>query len=169
MYDVDDDGRIGPRDFARILENLRYLHGLDDGSEDHRRLEESYRRRWEGIRRSADVDDDGEVSLGEWLAYWDTVLADDERYEAEVARLTEDFLALFDTDEDGSIEADEFCNFYGAFGMSAAQARQIFMDLDDDGDGAIDRGELVAMSHQFYRSDDPNAAGNRLFGPLDEE
>ena len=166
MYDVDDDGHIGPRDFARILENLRILHGLAESSEDYRELEAGYRRRWEGIRRAADADHDGEVSLDEWLDYWDGVLSDEDRYEEEVQELTERLFSLFDTDGDGSIQADEFCNFYGAYGMSAAQARQIFMDLDADGDSRIARAELLEMSDQFYRSNDPGAAGNRLFGPL---
>ncbi len=27
--------------------------------------------------------------------------------------------------------------------------------------------ELMEMAHEFYRGDDPDAPGNRLFGPTD--
>ena len=52
-------------------------------------------------------------------------------------------------------------------GLRSTQARQVFLDLDVDGDGSVTRDELMAMAHEFYRSDDPHAPGNRLFGALD--
>lgn len=168
VYDVNDDGAIAPQDFERVLENLRILHGLADGAPQVARLRDAYVARWEAMRATADADRDGGVSLDEWLAYWDDVLSDDDRYEAEVASLVSRLYALFDTDESGVIEADEFCNFYGAYGLSAALSRQVFMDLDADGDGSISRDELHDMAHQFYTSDDPDAPGNRLYGPLDD-
>ncbi len=167
VYDVNDDGAIGVVDFERVLENLRYLHRLDADAPHLTGLRSAYVKRWEAVRQSADTDHDGAVDLTEWLAYWDGVLSDEDRYETEVTALVDRLYVLFDTDEDGVIEADEFANFYGAYGLSAALSRQVFMDLDVDGDGAISRAELTEMAHQFYRSDDPDAPGNRLYGPLE--
>ncbi len=168
VYDIDDNGRIGPLDFERVVENVRILHGLPDSSPGHRALRQSYLNRWEALRRSADADDDGGVDLSEWLEYWAGVLRDERRYETEVATVASRLLELFDTDEDGVLGADEFCDFYGIFGQSAALARRIFMELDANGDGAISRAELLEMAHQFYRSDDPQAPGNQFYGPFDE-
>lgn len=165
VYDVDDDGVIRPRDFERVVENVRTLHGLRDGSPGHERLREGYLRQWEALRASADADDDGGVDLDEWLAYFAGVIADDERYGAEVESVTDGLFEIFDTDEDGVIGPDEFCDFYGVFGLSAALARRVFVALDDDADGAISRRELSGISHEFYRGDDPDAAANALFGP----
>lgn len=165
VYDIDDDGRIGLPDFRRVLENVRILHGHPTDSRQHQELEEVFQRRWEALRDSADLDDDEGVDLEEWLAYWDGVLADEERYEREVSALVGRLVETFDTDEDGVLGADEFCDFYGIYGLASALARQVFLDLDLDGDGAVSRDELVEMAHQFYRSEDPDAPGNRLFGP----
>ncbi len=167
VYDIDDDGVIGSRDFERVLENLRILHGLSGQSLDFHALRAGFLQRWAGLCNAADQDSDGQVDLSEWLQYWDGVLADDIRYDSEVTTLAYRLIDLFDTDESGAIGANEFCDFFGAYGLSAALAREIFLDIDVNGDGQISRAELQAMAHEFYRSDDPDAPGNRLFGPLE--
>lgn len=168
VYDIDDDGHIGPADFERVVENVRMLHGLKDGSAAHQRLRDGYAGRWRDLRAVADADDDGAVDLEEWLAYWSSVLGSDEHFQREVGVLESRFFEIFDIDEDGYIGPDEFCNFFSCYGFSAAQARQVFMDLDANGDGQVTHDELMEMAMEFYRGDDPQAPGNKLFGPLDE-
>ena len=167
VYDVDDDGRIARPDFERVAENVRALYGADERSSAHRLIREGFLRGWEMLRASADADDNGGVDLGEWLSYWDGVLAGGERYQDEVISVTERLLRVFDIDEDGVLGADEFCNFYGIYGLKSALARRVFLDRDIDGDGSVTRQELLDMANEFYTSDDPDAPGNRLFGPLD--
>lgn len=166
LYDVDDDGRIARADFERVAENVRALHLASDESPQHRAIREGFLLRWETLRASADADDNGAVDLTEWLRHWDGVLADDARYQNEVAQLADLLFELFDTDGDGVLGADEFCNFYGIYGLKAAMARLVFLDLDVDADGDVTRRELMDMVHEFYRGGDPGAPGNRLFGPV---
>lgn len=166
VYDIDDDGEIGPRDFARVVENVRILHGLDEGSPAHRAVREGYRRRWDGLRNSADSDADGGVDLGEWLTYWECVVGSDERWEEEVGALVERLFDVFDTDEDGVIGPAEFRDFYGIYGLPASLAERVFQRLDPDGDGVISREELVEIAREFYRGDDPGASANHLYGPV---
>jgi Ca2+-binding EF-hand superfamily protein len=165
VYDVDDNGSIARPDFERVVENVRMLHGVSGESAAYRALRDGYMRHWDALRGSADVDHDGEVDLDEWLGYWDAVLADDARYHAEVASVADRLFEIFDHDDDGVLGADEFCNFYGVHGLNSALARQVFLDLDADGDGRVTRTELMDMAHEFYRGDDPDAPANRLFGP----
>jgi D-3-phosphoglycerate dehydrogenase len=73
---------------------------------------------------------------------------------------------VFDVDEDGTIGLSEFSDFYGVFGLAVSLAETVFDELDADGDGVITRSELLDISRQFYRSDDVEAAGNVLFGPI---
>lgn len=167
VYDVDDDGRIARPDFERVVENVRVLYGADARSGLHQALQQGYLRRWEALAASADTDHDGGVDLSEWLAYWEGVLGDEARYEREVGEVAARLFEVFDTDEDGVLGPDEFCNFYGVYGLKSALARQVFLDLDADGDGIVSHAEMMAMAHEFYRSDDPDAPGNRLFGPTD--
>ena len=165
VYDVDDDGRIGAADFERVLENVRMLHGLEDQSTSHRRLRNSFKRRWESLRISADVDDDGGVDLKEWLDYWARAIDAEDEYSEVVTALVSRLFELFDTDEDGQIGPDEYCNFFGVYGLSAGLARRTFSELDANGDGVISHQELMAHADEFYRGDDVDAPGNLLFGP----
>lgn len=165
VYDVDDNGAISFPDFERVVENVRVLYGVDESSAIHSGLRDGYMLRWSALAASADKDRDGQVDLEEWLTYWEGLLEDDARYEVEVAAVTARLFEVFDTDEDGVLGSDEFCNFYSVYGLKSALARQVFIDLDEDGDGRVTRKELLDMAHQFYRSDEPDAPGNRLFGP----
>jgi juvenile hormone diol kinase len=167
VYDVDEDGKVGPADFARVIDNVRMLHGLNAQSAGFRELEDGYAKRWDTIHTSAVVDGDGGVDLSEWLRYWGDVLADEGRCEEEVTTMGARFFVLFDTDEDDVIGPDEFCNFFGVFGLSSALARQVFMDLDLDGDGVMSREEFLNLGRDFFIADDPAAPGNLLFGPYE--
>lgn len=167
VHDLDGDGRIGLADFERVVENLRSRRGLAADAASVEALRSAYRSFWSSLRESADTDGDGEVDLGEWLAHWERVLGDDRRYQREVADIVRRLFALFDQDGTAAIEADEFCDFHAAHGLSPAFARTVFVDLDHDGDGAVDWEEFLEMAHAFYLGTEPDAPGNRLFGPLD--
>lgn len=167
VYDVDDDGRVGLRDFERVLENVRVLHGLDAGSPRGQALSEAFLQRWEPLRESADTNQDGGVDLTEWFDYWSVVIENDDRYDSEVSAIASMLFGIFDTDGDGVIGPDEFCDYYTVYGLSAALARQVFLDLDADGDGAMSLLEFMDMVRQFFRGDDRDAPGNRLFGPYE--
>ena len=167
VYDVDDDGRLGLLDFERVIENVRVLHGLAAGSPRDQTLRDAFMQRWEALRDSADTNRDGSVDLTEWLHYWGVVIEDDDRYDSEVASIAWLLFGIFDTDGDGVIGPDEFCDYYNVYGLSSALARQVFMDLDADGDGAMSLLELMDIVHEFFRGDDRHANGNRLFGPYE--
>jgi Ca2+-binding EF-hand superfamily protein len=163
VYDIDDDGRIEASDFARIVENVRVLHGEEDGAVDG--IHGAYRKLWDRISEAADADGDRGIDLDEWLAYWQVALEDDARYEDEVEALTERLFAVFDMDDDDSIGPAEFADFYGMFGLPVSLAETVFAELDQDQDGRVTRDELRAAGRAFFRSDDVEEAGNLLFGP----
>jgi Ca2+-binding EF-hand superfamily protein len=165
VYDIDDNGRIAASDLERVVENVRVLQGAAEGSFAEQGLRSSIMTFWSALSGSADVDQDGEIDLDEWLAYWQVALESDLRYAEEVEAITGHLFTVSDTDEDGEIGPDEFVNFYGVFGLGANLARSVFVELDVNNDGITSREELLEVGRQFYRSDDPASPGNMLFGP----
>ncbi len=143
------------------------LHGVTAGSPRDQTLSEAFLQGWEALRESADTNQDGGVDLTEWFDYWSVVIEDDDRYDSEVSAIASMLFGFFDTDGDGVIGPDEFCDYYNVYGLSAALARQVFLDLDADGDGAMSLLEFMEMVHQFFRGDDRDAPGNGLFGPYE--
>ncbi|MEM7413868.1 MAG: EF-hand domain-containing protein [Gemmatimonadota bacterium] len=163
VYDIDDDGRIEQSDFESIIENVRMLRGSGAHSDT---LRLAYMSRWNRLRAAADMDGDQSVDLDEWLAHWQLILEDDERFEKEAQAITDRLFRVFDLDEDDAIGPAEFADFYGVFGLSVDLARTVFQELDTNEDGIITRAELLQHSKDFYRGDDSEAAGNLLFGPI---
>ena len=168
VYDVDGDGRVSYSDFERVVENLRELHGLPADFPDGGPLRGLFVRRWESLRDLADRDGDGRIDREEWLAYWEHVVEDDQLYRHELESAAGRLFDLFDADENGRIGPDEFAEFYAMFGMQQALARRVFLELDHDADGELRRDEVLDAVEEFFRGDDPRAAANLLFGPLDE-
>ena len=45
-------------------------------------------------------------------------------------------------------------------------AAAAFQRLDADGDGRLSRADVIRLTAEFFKSDDPKAAGNALFGQV---
>ena len=90
VYDIDDNGRIAASDLERVVENVRVLQGAAEGSFAEQGLRSSIMTFWSALSGSADVDQDGEIDLDEWLAYWQVALESDLRYAEEVEEITVD-------------------------------------------------------------------------------
>lgn len=74
-------------------------------------------------------------------------------------------IGLWDRDGDQRLSADEFVKLEWCYGATEETARVIFQHLDRDEDGYLTIEECRQDAEEFYRSDDPAAPGNWLFGP----
>ncbi|MEV4219801.1 EF-hand domain-containing protein [Nonomuraea sp. ATR24] len=73
---------------------------------------------------------------------------------------------LCDIDGDGHVGPKEFRTMLAAFGTAYDDVDEAFERLDRSGRGALTVEELVLAAREYYVSEDPNAAGNWLYGPL---
>ena len=88
-----------------------------------------------------------------------------ENFEEAVLKIADAFMRIVDTNEDGSLNFDEYVRMYDGLGIDPAHSSEAFKRLDRDGNNAISYEEFRAAIVEFYLSDDENAPGNWLLGP----
>jgi Ca2+-binding EF-hand superfamily protein len=169
VLDVNRDGRVDRNDFIRRVQALARLSGWTEGSPEYRRNLDYVLQEWESIRDSADLDDSGAITVDEYLRYADIFLDDRDAVRAYARGDVQLLFDAMDRDCDGSISLEEYRAYLVACGVDASAADVFFAHADLDEDGYITRREMAHAVEEFLISEDRNAAGNFMFGPLPPE
>jgi Ca2+-binding EF-hand superfamily protein len=164
-YDSNYSGKLVKKDFELMFEKLSTLRNWSLRSPRCLVLQDKLMRKWKGLEKKADTAHNHEVSIDEWLAYYDEVLADPKGCSEEVVSLMDIVFDVFDQDEDGKVNQEEWGQFLAAFNESPVYASLVFPALDANQDGWLTKGELLKLFQDFCYSDDPNNVANAMFGP----
>lgn len=167
VLDVNRDGRVDRSDFLHRVESLARLRGWSEVSPEYVRNRHYVLEEWEAVRDSADLDDSGAVALDEYLRYAEIFLDDPEAVQAYARGDVQLLFDAMDTDGDDAITLDEYRAYLAACGVDESAAEVFFEHADRDRDGAITRDEMARAVEEFLTSEDPEAAGNFMFGPLE--
>ncbi|MCB0167199.1 MAG: hypothetical protein KDI79_23420 [Anaerolineae bacterium] len=167
FQDLDQDGFVEQNDWEQCARNLAEIRGWPPDSPEYEAILAKHIQIWITFWQPADENEDGKVSLDEYLR-----LADNQRAEEffsldVIAGL---FGAIFDTidlDGDGQITDQDYRRFFKAWGGDEGLADQAFAHLDLSGDGRISRLTFVQFGSNFFLIDEPNVPGNGLFGPYE--
>ncbi|WP_370418425.1 EF-hand domain-containing protein [Streptomyces sp. QH1-20] len=168
LYDVDGDGLLDEQDLRTYAEQI--AGRLDAGTAGAHKLGQALTD-WHQLVAAAAGSAAGE-SLDEnrWINAVEALGASGEAApKAASSRTVTALLDLIDTNSDGVLSSEEFERFYWSFGGTSEQAATAFALLDRNGDGVIDVEEFLLASHEHMFSDDPDAKGNWLLGPPDEQ
>jgi hypothetical protein len=105
------------------------------------------------------------VSLEEWLAYHEIVLQESD-HQKMIRALDELVFNTVDIDRSNNLDLTEWKIFFSIFNIPVVYANESFQHIDQNGDGSITREELFPLLEEFYYSEDENAVGNKVFGPI---
>jgi hypothetical protein len=170
LIDEDDNKYIEARDFELRAERLAEAHGVTDPERraDLRRRVMSW---WAHLCTVADIDDDGRVTREEWQTYWEALQAGvedgGEAHEQVLNGLERAARATFrsmNADGGDHITRAEYADWLTAWGVG--EIDPAFDALDRDNTGGLDEHDIVQAVREFYLSNDPDAPGNMLYGPL---
>lgn len=165
--DVDGDNVITRNDMIQFADRFFTHRGVRGDSSGAQRLRDQMEEFWVNVLAPFDHNGDGQVDADEVTAGCERALVNREDYSKQIEPITELYFQLTDGDGDGKIDLKEFQQVFMAVGRgSDADCAEVFRRLDTDGSGTLSRREFHRAVEDFFYSDDPNAPGNQLFGPL---
>ncbi|WP_330328931.1 EF-hand domain-containing protein [Streptomyces sp. NBC_00536] len=167
MLDLDGDGRLTEDDALAIADRLAAAFDVQDTAK-ITRLRSALSDFWRKDLAIMAADGSGSVNVSEFVAGMPKALGNDragvlERLTAMVAG----WMDIADTDGNGLIDEDEYVTMFSkTVGASPADLKVAFAKLDRDGNGTLDREEIRRATEEYGTSEDPQAPGNWLLGPL---
>ncbi|NEQ69347.1 MAG: hypothetical protein F6J86_22905 [Symploca sp. SIO1B1] len=164
MYDADNNGFIEQEDFERFLQFYSQVGNWTPDSSEYKSLESKLMSRWNSMQKFADTNSDNKISLDEWLVYIDNLLSDQQAYEAEINGIVSFVFSLFDVDGNDQLDLSEYRQVYRTVDLDENSANEVFKKLNFKDDDYISKEKHLELIDQFFRSNDPEAPGNWVFG-----
>ncbi|XP_022116055.1 sarcoplasmic calcium-binding proteins I, III, and IV [Pieris rapae] len=163
FFDRNGSGSIDKKDFELAVENISKLRGWAPGDAKYKETQSSLMKIWDALQGRADSDKDGEISVDEWVSMWDEY-AKNPSGSFEWQNLYCKFIFnLEDASGDGAIDGEEFSSVYASFGLSKDDALAAFRKMSQ-GKANVSWSEFQDLWKAYFTSEDPNAAGNFIFG-----
>ncbi|MEW9556207.1 EF-hand domain-containing protein [Nonomuraea sp. NPDC050783] len=166
LFDADGDGVLTKDDFEASAVRFLAAFGLAPDSAKGRDVLAAYASMWNALIHSADDDSDGQLTRDEFISYLAGQEFRTHGYAVTAGRIAESILTVCDTDGDGRISYEEFAAIPGISALPDDERREVFDRLDTDASGHLDISEIHAAQRDFYRSTNPDAPGNLIFGRL---
>jgi Ca2+-binding EF-hand superfamily protein len=168
MFAVNDqngDGVVTQEDYEAAVISLAGFRGLAPGTSEYEDLHAKMLAHWNDLREKVDIDRDNRVTLEEWLAYWDKVLATEGEYERISRPLSHVVFQTLDRNSDNQISLDEYTQWLSQWAIDEKVAADCFARLDLNKDGRITADEWAEVVRDFFQSKDSSSLGNWLLGP----
>ena len=166
LADLDRDGVLQRNDYEAYAVAMANAFGVPHDSSAYQALQQKSLTDWEMTRQLAARGDDS-ITLPEFLAFHESVI-NSPMLDSFVSGYVDSTLKMWTmVDPQGPADganAYRFARFLQVFGISQAEAEAAFRHLDRNGNGFMDRAEMIQAQKEFFTSNDPNAAGNWLLG-----
>ncbi|MFZ4826186.1 MAG: EF-hand domain-containing protein [Phototrophicaceae bacterium] len=165
MVDRNKDGFLTIEDFQLAQASWNGLFENQPASTLYIKIAGYWTGMWEGLKLG-DTDQDGKVSLEEFLAFIDMTRQMEGNLEMGLA-WGQTTIDAFDANHDGVISLDEWKRIYEINGLSAELAERTFTILDGDGDGVLSPEEYLKRIEEFMIAEDMDAPGNHFYGVIE--
>lgn len=167
LLDADGDGVITAADYDMAAASVCRAFDFAEDSPQYERVHVIYLRLWVALSRKADARESGRVTREQFVQSCAESIVEPARgYDRIIRPVAQTIFDLIDDDDSGTLEVEELANWANAYGVCADDAERAFRALDRNGDGVLDLEEIQQALREFYTSDDPDAPGNHIFGPL---
>lgn len=163
--DSNGDGFLEASDFEAVYRTMVQQRGFQPGSAAYDRVQSTIMSQWQAIQTSADSDQDGRVTLNEYLQFIGALYQSPDGVTQFAGATSDQIITTFDSDGDGRLNLAEFRDFADGWRIPADRTEAIFRHLDKNDDGQVSRDEMMTLVSDFYFNDDPNTSLD-LWGTL---
>jgi len=165
VLDIDRNGQLQPGDFVNVGKKIVRQLGLGEKSRSARLILLKSHRLF--VQLLTDLHNpELALTLWDWIAFFrDQIESEDEGIlDHYIQRTSRHIFDLFDMNKDKLISRDEYANMLTIYNISHKVAIQGFEELDTNKDHFISADEMVEGLNNFFKSGDPEAKGNLIFG-----
>ncbi|MBZ8181435.1 EF-hand domain-containing protein [Oscillatoria salina] len=163
IYDTNKNGVVNKEDYELKVQAVAKLHNLSPGSTGYDEMYAQVMADWNNLQQNVDKNQDGQITLDEWLEHGYTCINSENMYET-VKKEADAIFALFDRNGDGVINSEEYTGLMKAWGVSDEGLEIACSKLNLKGDNTLSKDVFKQLLEQFHKSDDPDSPGNYLFG-----
>ncbi len=163
-FDHDKDGVVTEGDFVQLGQEVARLRGVEPGSAEADQIVEAHRGWWDAYFKGGDADGDGQVTLGEYLAFVGAWVGSDPEALPRAIQGNQLVFDTIDRNGDGKLSLDEFSLYLRAYGLADDDATRAFGHLDLDLSGYISRAEFAKHMSEYYISEERPSASEWFFG-----
>lgn len=162
-YDVTRDNLVDRDDFIEIARRLAVANGHAAGSAAHKTIEEQMLSFWSAFEAVASKP---QLSVDDWIRCEEAFTSDRAQYRQMLEGSIGVLFPLLDLNHDGALSLEEYRSFLQVHSRDVASAEASYARLDAGNKGGLSLSDVIEAYFQFYTSDDPDAAGNWLYGAL---
>ncbi len=164
MYDIDQNGYIDLDDFDLLCQKVMANKQLPMSSPEATTLREKFAKRFGHMQQFADPGNPDRITIDQWLAYITETMDDPQAYDAEITGTASFIFSLFDTNRDDTLSLGEFHQYFQSLGLDDTCAAELYTRLGLNDDATVSKDQYLVLLDQFFKSEDPSAPGNILFG-----
>lgn len=166
LIDVNKDGVWSIEDATDLSLRVARVWGIESNGRLFERIEKSFLARFKSVvSKIKDREKGTAITKNEWLNFCENFLMEDRHTLSEFISIESDFIIeLFDIDENGCLDQNEFIAFLDCFDIEENEAVQCFRILDQKSNGHLRKDEIKTAMVKFFSNGIAKERSNFIFG-----
>ena len=165
VLDIDRNGKLQPDDFINVGRKIIVQLNLDKESRSARLILLKAHRLF--VQLLIDLENpDMELTLWDWVEFFRNQIesSNSRTLDYYIYRTSRYIFDLFDVNKDKLISREEYAHMLTVYNIPQNTAKIGFEEMDTDKDNFISSDEMISGLKNFFKSSEPDAKGNMIFG-----